>query len=321
MQPTKGLVLRGTAIGVVVAGMFFAERVAVGQPDPPSDRVSAPPPSTPFIPALELIRYGNPNKLFLRSSVALVMDEREGVMLHERNIDEPRPIASLTKLMTAVVILDAKLRLDEKIEILRADRDRLRGTKSRLRYGAILTRLDMLHVALTGSDNRAAAALARTYPGGRDAMIEAMNNKARELGMTRSRFADSTGLDSGNVSTARDLAKLIAATRSYWLIRALSTSREVFATDWRADRVIVFRNTNYLVRKGSWNITLSKTGYTAAAGNCLVMRTTVANRPLVVILLNSWGRLSRYGDSNRIRQWLLNTERKIQTLSTTAAST
>ena len=148
---------------------------------------------TQIVPAALIARHGNPNRLFLRSSVALIIDEREGVTLHKRNADEPRPIASLTKLMTALVILDANLSLAEKIEITQADRDHLRGTKSRLHYGTVLTRLDMLHVALAASDNRAAAALARTYPGGRDEMITAMNAKARELGMINSRFADPSG--------------------------------------------------------------------------------------------------------------------------------
>lgn len=272
------------------------------------------------VPAALIARHGDPNKLFLRSSVALIVDEREGVTLHKRNADEPRPIASLTKLMTALVILDADLSLAEKIEITEADRDRLRGSKSRLRYGTVLTRLDMLHITLAASDNRAAAALARTYPGGRNKMIAAMNAKARELGMINSRFAGPSGLHSGNVSTASDLAKLIAAARNHWLLRVLTTSKRVIATNWDDNTLIHFRNTNRLVHRDSWDIELSKTGYTAAAGNCLIMRTTIANRPLVIVLLNSWGKLSKFADSNRIRKWLINTELTIRSVIVSSGS-
>jgi D-alanyl-D-alanine endopeptidase (penicillin-binding protein 7) len=175
-------------------------------------------------------------------------------------------------------------------------------------------------VALAASDYRAAAALARTYPGGYDAMIAAMNAKAWGLGMLNSRYVDPTGIDYGNVSTARDLAKLITATRDYTLLHSLSTRREFLVTDWRADREIVFRNTNFLLHKDSWDIVLSKTGYTAAAGKCLLIETTIANRPLLIVLLNSWGKLGRYGDSDRIRNWLWVTERKIQALHRTFTS-
>lgn len=275
---------------------------------------------TPVVPAAQIARYGHPSQLSLQSSVALVLDEREGVVLLAHNIDEQRSIASLTKLMTAVVTLDANLPFDKMIEITPADGDHRKGTSSRLRYGSVLTRYHTLLVALAASDNRAAAALARTYPGGYDAMIAAMNAKAWGLGMLNSRYVDPTGLDYGNVSTARDLAKLITATRDYALLHSLSTRREFLVTDWRADREIVFRNTNFLLHKDSWNIVLSKTGYTAAAGKCLLIETTVANRPLLIVLLNSWGELGRYGDSDRIRNWLWATEHKIQTLHRTFAS-
>ena len=275
----------------------------------------------PRIPAAELLQYTEPSKLFLRSSVALVMDEREGVMLYERNIDQPRPIASLTKLMTAVVILDAKLPLDEPIEITRADRDRLKGSRSRLRYGTVLTRHDMLQVALAASDNRAAAALGRTYPGGTDAMVEAMNLKARELAMTQTHFVDSSGLHKGNISSARDLLKLVGAIRDYPLISTITTDKRFRVTDKHTHTEIVFGNTNYLVHKDTWDIALSKTGYTSEAGNCLLMRTTIADRPLVIVLLNSWGKLSKYGDSNRIRSWLLEAEHKILTHARAGTST
>jgi len=265
----------------------------------------------------QILRYARPSKLFLRSSVALVMDQREGAILYGRDIDVPRPIASLTKLMTSLVTLQAGLPLDEPVTITRADRDRLRGTKSRLRYGTVLSRHDLLHAALGASDNRAAAALGRTYPGGKQAAVQAMNLKAEQLGMTETQFRDTSGLHSGNVSTARDLAKLVAEMEKHPLFRTLSTTGRFSVTDRRSGKKIPFLNTNRLVRRDAWDIGLSKTGYTADAGNCLVMQTKIAERPLIIVLLNSWGKLSKFGDSNRIRKWLLNIERRV--LSSRAA--
>ena len=279
--------------------------------------IEAPHPIT----ASDIIRYGRPEKLALRSSVALIMDAREGVVLYGHNTSNPRPIASLTKLMTAMVVLDAGLPLDEPITITRADRDTLRGTRSRLQYGAIFTRYDLLRAALGASDNRAAAALARTYPGGAELMFQAMNATAQNLDMTQTRYTDASGLDSGNVSTAKDLVKLMTATGKHPLFQSMTTQASFHITDLRNGTSIPFVNTNRLVRKESWDIGLSKTGYTAAAGNCLVMQTTIGNRPLVIVLLNSWGRYSRLGDSNRIRDWLLQTERKVQHINNTVAST
>ncbi len=262
------------------------------------------------VSAAEIARHANPNTLMLRSSSAVVMDPREGVVLMERNVEEQRPIASLTKLMTAMVVLDAKLPLDATIRISREDRDRLRGTGSRLDYGVKLTRRDVLLAALGGSDNRAAAALARTYAGGRTAMMRAMNDKARRLGMHDTHYADSSGLSSDNVSTARDMATLVLAARKYPLLRELSTDGMFSVRDQRNGRVIEFFNTNRLVRSAKWAVNLSKTGYTADAGNCLVMETVIGERPVIIVLLNSWGKLSKYGDSGRIRDWLLKAERK-----------
>ncbi len=247
----------------------------------------------------------DPRKLVLRSEVGLVWDEREQRALYARRADEPRPIASLTKLMTALVIVDAGLPLDELIEITPADHDRLRGSRSRLRYGMRLTRLELLQVAIGASDNRAAAALARAYPGGHDALVSTMNERTWKLGMVYTRFTDPTGLDSENVSTAADLARLARALDAYPLIGALSTAGEFRVTDARSGEVLAFYNTNYLVRHAAWNITLSKTGYLAAAGNCLLLRATIEEHPVTIVLLNSWGSLSKFGDANRIRQWLL----------------
>lgn len=338
MRPNERIYWVGGSIVIAMLGLFVGRMAVTAHqpitatpqlevmPTKPSEQVPvavpAPPPlPEPRVPAAEILRYAEPNKLFLRSSVALVMDEREGVMLYERNIDESRPIASLTKLMTAVVILDAKLPLDELIEITRADRDRLKGSKSRLRYGTVLTRHDMLHVALAASDNRAAAALARTYPGGSGAMVEAMNVKARELAMTQTHFTDASGLHKTNTSSARDLLKLASAIHDYPIINTMTTDRRFRVTEKHSNSEIAFGNTNYLVHKDNWNISLSKTGYTAEAGNCILMRTTIAERPLLIVLLNSWGKLSKYGDSNRIRTWLLDAERKTLTHARAAAST
>lgn len=264
------------------------------------------------VPAWKRVDYGDPNALFLRSQVGLVIDERSEEILYERDIDKPRPIASLTKLLTAMTLLDAGLALDEPIVITKKDRDRLKGSRSRLRYGTTFSRGEMIRVALVASDNRAAAALARTYPGGTKAMITAMNAKARELGLERTRIVDSSGLHPGNVSTGRDLAKLVYAAGRHPLITSWSTTRRFSVIDQKSRRKLEFRNTNSLVHKDSWKIRLSKTGYTSEAGNCLVMRTTLAKRELIIVLLNSWGKLSKYGDSGRIRDWLVASDRQMK---------
>jgi D-alanyl-D-alanine endopeptidase (penicillin-binding protein 7) len=263
------------------------------------------------IKAALIQQYLDPKKLFLRSSSALIMDVREDVILYGKNSTQQMPIASLTKLMTAMVVLDAKLPLDETIRISKADRDRLRGSKSRLAYGTLLTRNDLLLIALAASENRAAAALARTYPGGKNAFVRAMNEKAGALGMPRTRFKDPTGLNSGNVSTAVDLSTMVQAAYQYPLIRDMTTTAKSSVTDLRSGWEIEFFNTNRLVRKDSWNIELSKTGYISDSGYCLVMHTEIHDRPLIVVLLNSWGKLSKFGDAIRIKKWLIKTERKI----------
>jgi len=268
-------------------------------------------PYVPYVKATELLRHASPERLALHSQVALVMDERDGVMLYGRAIDTLRPIASLTKLMTALVILESDLPLEAPIAITTEDRDRLKGTHSRLHFGAILTRDDLLRAALSASDNRAAAALARTAPGGTEAFVASMNAKAQALGMTNTRFADASGLNPRNISTARDLHKLLEAARAQPRLHTFTTSGELWVTDLATGRTIEFFNTNRLVRQEQWEIGLSKTGYTADAGNCLVMRVTVAGRPLSIVLLNSWGKASKYGDAQRIRDWLINTERRI----------
>lgn len=274
-----------------------------------------------YISAADIIQYGHPERLTLQSGVAMIMDDREGVMLYGRNIERPRPIASLTKLMTALVILESGLSLEEPIKITRDDRDRLRGTKSRLGFGAVFTRQDLLRAALGASDNRAAAALARTYPGGEEAMFLAMNARAQKLGMLQTRFVDASGLHNGNVSTANDLVRLVEETQKHQLFHMMTTTPSFRITDQASGRQVAFRNTNRLVHRDSWDIGLSKTGYTAAAGNCLIMQTTIAERPLTIVLLNSWGKLSRYGDARRIQHWLEKAERRVPPLQTARAST
>ncbi len=251
-----------------------------------------------------LLSYLDPKKLFLRSDVALIVDGREGRVLFEKNMHAQRPIASLTKLMTAMVILDAKLPLEEVITITKADRDRLHGSGSKLSFGTKLTRHDLLEIALAGSENRAALALGRTYPGGAEAIVAAMNEKARELGMKDTVFRDAAGLHRGNISTAADLSTLVEAAYRYPLIRELTTVGMDFVMDRRTGWKIKFMNTNRLVRNERWNIGLSKTGYIADSGHCLVMQAEIADRPVIVVLLNSWGEWSKYGDANRIRKWL-----------------
>ena len=257
-----------------------------------------------------LISHLDPKKLFLHSDVALVVDGREGRVLYEKKTHSQKPIASLTKLMTAMVILDAGLPDEAVIAITKADRDRLRGSGSKLSFGTELTRRDLLKIALAGSENRAAAALGRTYPGGAEGIVAAMNDKARGLGMKDTVFRDAAGLHHGNLSTAADLVTLAEAADRYPLIRELSTIGTDFVTDHRTGWKIRFVNTNRLVRNGRWNIGLSKTGYIAESGHCLVMRAEIADRTVVVVLLNSWGELTKYGDANRIRKWLDHADRK-----------
>ncbi len=245
----------------------------------------------------------NADKLHLRSASALVQDASSGETLLAKNQAAVLPIASITKLMTAIVVLDAGLDMRQRVIISGDDTDQVKGTRSRLRAGTALTRDDMLLLALMSSENRAAAALARTYPGGIEVFVATMNAKARELGMMETHFVDPTGLSSFNVSSARDLARLVAKAHEYPLIRDYSTRKNATVYAF-GGRTLGFHNTNGLVRAGQWQIGLSKTGYISEAGRCLVMRVTMASRELIVVLLDSWGRLSRIGDANRIRKWL-----------------
>ena len=241
-------------------------------------------------------------EVYLRSAVALVQDANSGETLIAKNQGAILPIASITKLMTAMVILDSGVSLEQRVVISDEDYDFVKGTRSRLRPGTVLTRDELLLLALMSSENRAAFSLARTYPGGTVPFVAAMNAKAAALGMTDTRFLDPTGLSSSNVSSARDLARMVAAAHQYPLIRQYSTreSSSVYALG----RTLDYRNTNGLVRNAQWDIDLQKTGYISEAGRCLVMRVRMASREVIVVLLDSWGKFSRVGDAQRIRKWL-----------------
>ncbi len=255
------------------------------------------------------------SSLHLRSESAFVLDAQHGRVIYGKKADKVRPIASITKLMTAMVVLDAKLPLNEKIAIKSADVDRIKNTRSRLSVGARLTREELLLVSLMSSDNRAAAALGRTYPGGTKVFVEAMNNKAFELGMGNSRFVESTGLSSKNVSTARDLAKLVEAAHSYKLIRKCTTTAVHALKLPHRKRSLLYKNTNSLVRRGAWEIGVSKTGFLKAAGRCLVMHAKVTGKPVIIVLLDSWGKNTRIGDANRIKKWMEKQRRRSGTQS------
>lgn len=243
-------------------------------------------------------------ELRLASSKALIVNQNTGETIFAKSTNIPTPIASVTKLMTAMVLLDQHLPMDELISVGEGDVDMLKGTSSRLRVGTTLSRQEMLQLALMSSENRAASALARTSPMGMNAFVAAMNRKAIELGMTNSRFADPTGLNSENVSTAEDLVKMVKAAYQYPEIRAASTSTESQIPVAGYRRPLEFRNTNVLVRNGSWDIGLSKTGYINEAGRCLVMQAQIADQPLIIVLLDSWGKYTRIGDAQRIRKWI-----------------
>jgi len=242
----------------------------------------------------------------LESNAVLVIDQEQGATIYAKNPRAIMPIASITKLMTAVVVLDAKQPLDEPIAVGYEDLDFIKGTHSRLGIGTVLSRGEMLKLALMASENRAASALGRSYPGGTSAFVAAMNRKAQDLGMRDTRFVDSTGLNPDNVSTAQDLVKLVEAGYQHTAIRDFTTSSShLVAVDGSSrNRVLSFNNSNGLVRAGQWDIGLSKTGYISEAGRCLVMQARIATKPVIIVLLDSWGKLSRLADANRIKQWI-----------------
>lgn len=241
----------------------------------------------------------------LASGSALVIDAATGQTLFSKNADQTRSIASITKLMTAMVALDASPSMHEILSIDDEDVDYLKHTHSRLAVGTRLPRYDMLRLALMSSENRAASSLSRHYPGGKQAFIRAMNNKAASLGMSRTRFYDATGLTPSNISTAEDLAKMVRAASHYDLIHEFTTTPEREVT-LASGSALQYRNTNALVRDplSNWSIQVSKTGYTQEAGRCLVMMATVGNRNAVMVMLDSDGKLSPVGDANRLKGWI-----------------
>lgn len=242
--------------------------------------------------------------LKLYSSAAMVIDQTTGAVLFEKNAAAVLPIASISKLMTAMVALDAQPNLDETLAIEEADVDTLKGTHSRLRVGTQLSREEMLRLALMSSENRAAASLSRNYLGGRPAFIAAMNRKAQVLGLQDTHFSDPTGLTAANVSSAHDLVKMVSAAQQYPLIRQFTTTTEYEVA--LGGRPQTFRNTNSLVKNAAWDIGLSKTGFINEAGRCLVMQAFLNNKPTIIVLLDSLGKMTRLGDANRIKQWVEN---------------
>ncbi len=236
----------------------------------------------------------------LRSEIAYVQDLESSTVLYEKNSQEVRPIASITKLMTALVVTEAGQDMSEMLEITEADIDRLKFSSSRLSVGARLSRADMLHLALMSSENRAANALGRYYPGGLAAFVRAMNDKARALGMRQTQFVEPTGLSSDNVSSPRDLVKLLARTKTQPLIHQYTTQGQ-YSVQVGRGRELLFNNTNRLVKNSNWDILVSKTGFINEAGECLVMLTRIEDRDVAIVLLNSNGRYSRIGDAVRIR--------------------
>jgi D-alanyl-D-alanine endopeptidase (penicillin-binding protein 7) len=246
--------------------------------------------------------HATPDPLDLKSSVALVVDQDTDEVLFSKNPKAVLPIASITKLMTALVVTEAGLPLDEVLTVTQDDVDTEKGSRSRLAVGVRLTRGEMMHLALMSSENRAANALGRHYPGGMPAFVTAMNAKALELGMHDTRYVEPTGLSSQNQSSAKDLARLVKAAYEHELIRTLSTSPEHQVAV--GPRELQFRNSNGLVYSPEWTIGLQKTGYIAEAGRCVVMQAELAGRKLIMVLLDSAGRYSRIADAERLRRWL-----------------
>ncbi len=251
----------------------------------------------------------------LRSSAALVLDETHSSVLYSRNADVAMPIASISKLLTALTVADARQPMDEVIEITDADRAIGKGAFSRLAVGTRLTRGDLFHLALMSSENRAAHALARNYPGGLAAFMPAMNAKAKALGMTSAHFVEPTGLSSDNVASPEDLSKLVMAASKNATIREYSTDPGYEVRIGR--RMVGFHNTNSLVSNPTWDIVVQKTGYITEAGRCLVMQTVIEGRTIVIVLLNSFGKQTRVADAARIRRWM---ETKVLASGSTASN-
>ncbi len=246
----------------------------------------------------------NSNLPDVRSAKAIVVNQKTGEVIYEKSAGSISSIASLTKLMTAMVILDSGVNLDQEIKVTKADIDRIKRTGSRIPIGSKLTRYELLEFALMASDNRAASALSRSYPTGRQGLVDAMNVKAKKLGMFSTNFRDPTGLHKGNTSTAIDLVKMAQAAYQYPLIRKMTTEPQGEINYGKRNYKIGFVNTNRLVRKGIWDIGLSKTGFIRESGRCLIMQTIVNNEPVIMVFLNSYGKLTRFADAKRVKKWM-----------------
>lgn len=253
---------------------------------------------------VSLASSADPAHLNLRSNSVLVFDQVTGQPVYTKNIDTVQPIASITKLMTALVVMENKLDMEEPVTIDAKDVDTLRNTRSRLAVGTTIRRGDLMRLALMASENRAAAALARSAPGGTQAFVALMNQQAQTLGLTQTHFADSSGLSSQNVSSPADLAKLVQAAYQHPLIREYSTTPGLMLTIPDSGRTVAFNNTNMLVKNSGWHIGLQKTGFINESGQCLVMQTSIGARPFVIVLLDAWGKYSRIADAIRIKKWL-----------------
>lgn len=240
----------------------------------------------------------------IASGSAMIVDMNTNKVIYSSHPDLVRPIASITKLMTVMVTLDAHLPMDEMLAVDISHTPEMRGIYSRVRLNSEISRRNMMLLALMSSENRAAASLAHHYPGGYDAFIKAMNAKARELGMNNTHYVEPTGLSIKNVSTARDLSKLLIATKRYPLIGQLSTTHEDMASFRNPTYTLPFRNTNHLVYRPDWNIQLTKTGFTNEAGHCLAMRTVINQRPISLVVLDAFGKYTHFADANRLRSWL-----------------
>jgi len=284
-----------------VAAVHKRQSVALRGKKHRSGRAQVAMPTKPSVGQIAGL-HGTTDSLNLKSSVALVVDQQTNEVLYSKNDKAVLPIASLTKLMTGLVISEANLPMDESIMVSQEDVDTEKGSRSRLRVGSFLTRGELLHLALMSSENRAAHALGRTYPGGMSTFVSLMNAKANYLGMTETVYVEPTGLSSHNRSSANNLAKLVGVAYQYPLLRELTTSPGFEVAVGRS--VLQYNNTNRLVKNPAWDIGLQKTGYITEAGQCLVMQASVAGRKIIMVFLDSAGKLSRIGDAERVRRWI-----------------
>lgn len=246
----------------------------------------------------------DPAQLHLASHSALLVDLQTGQVIYENKPDQVVPIASVTKLMTAMVVLDAKQSMSEDIAVDISQTKEMKGVFSRVKLGSTLSRHDMMLIALMSSENRAAATLAHHYPGGYNAFITAMNAKARALGMSHTRYVEPTGLSEQNVSTARDLSKLLTAARRYPMLSELSTTKEKTVSFKKPNYTLGFHNTDHLLNQKNWDIQITKTGFTDKAGHCLVLVTSMGGRPVAMVILDAFGKYTHFADATRLRTWV-----------------